>query len=202
LEVIKKNIMKKILLIIMLIFSIASCQNKQDKQNKMSSLNQSENNYIYTFKVSVANPYEIYLNDVPFDKSIEKSSINFELPINDLILKSGEQKIKIVLHSENDKNIDKIGLEHFKLDVMRYKSISEVGQNGFLVKEVKFTNIVSSPIVVKDDLVNIEIPYENIGWSLSSDLSNDNKEALKEEVLKKYNELKDVINKGDINSFF
>ena len=57
------------------------------------------------------------------------------------------------------------------------------------------------PVVEKSEFVDIDIPYKVTGWSGSVDLSKENQTVLKNEVLLKYSELREIINKGEIKEF-
>ena len=57
------------------------------------------------------------------------------------------------------------------------------------------------PVVEKSEFVDIDIPYKVTGWLGSVDLSKENQTVLKNEVLLKYSELREIINKGEIKEF-
>lgn len=199
--------MKNMILIGLLIFNIASCQKKENINNsrhltkKDITMNEQP---IYTLAISVANPHEVYLNDMPLIKDYNKGSSNFEIPLNDYILKSGIQKIRIVLLPEEGKTIvDKSGIDYIDAKVYRYsKGLSEMNpEKRTLIKSINLKEFKEIPIVVKEIEFDAIVPYELIGWSKSVDLSKENQEVLKKEVLKKYEELRGILNNGDYEGF-
>ncbi len=197
--------MKKIIIIGLLILSFTNCQKKgvniaNDNHSKKEI--DMEKTPVYTIKISAANPYEVLVNDMPFEKDYNNGSSTVELPINDLILRSGKQIIKIkILPNSGGNTVDQSGLNYFNLKVLQYTSVSSIGSNGKLIKEITLKDQKELPIVTIEKIVNLEVPYNVQGWSKSQDLAKEDKTVLKNEVLSKYQELKNVLNKGDLKSF-
>ena len=200
--------MKKIIIFGLFILNLANCQEKKvqiktNNENNFEKTKKMEITPIYTIKVSVANPYEILVNDMPFDKNFEKGSTNFELPINDLILQGGMQRVKVILHPDIGKNVvDKSGLDYLDVKIYKYKDISSIGNDGELVKSINLKDMKEAPIVAKEELVFMQVPYKLKGWIESEDLSKEDKTKLINEVVLKYKSLSNLLNNGDLKGFF
>ena len=180
-----KNIIKTIFLLCF-IFSFAQ---KIKEENNSLNKNKINEQPIYTIAISVANPHEVYLNDMPLIKDYSSGSSNVELHINNFILKSGVQMVKIVLLPEEGKTaVDKLGIDHIDIKIYRYPNgLSEMSPDKrTLVKAIDLKEFKEIPIVVKEVTFEAKVPYVLKGCSESVDLSKENQEALKKEVLKTY----------------
>lgn len=197
--------MKNIILIGLLIFNIASCQKKGNNSKHITNNNNTMNEQpIYTLAISVANPHELYLNDMPLIKDYNKGSSNFEIPLNDFILKSGIQNLKIILLPEEGKTIvDKSGIDYVDVKIYRYSNgLSDMNpEKRTLIKSINLKEFKEIPIVVKEVEFNVIVPYELLGWTKSADLSKENQEVLKKEVVTKYEELRAILNNGNYEGF-
>ena len=198
--------MKNMILIGLLIFNIASCQRKESNNIRYITKNNNIMNEqpIYTLAISVANPHEVYLNDMPLIKDYNRGSSNFEIPLNDFILKSGIQNLKIVLLPEEGKErVDKSGIDYVDVKIYRYSNgLSEMtAEKRTLIKVINLKEFIEIPIVVKEVEFNAIVPYELKGWSESVDLSKENQEVLKNEVINKYEELRTILNNGNYDDF-
>lgn len=159
---------------------------------------------IYTLKISVANPYETYINDMPVEKDYGKGSANSELPINDFILKSGIQNIKVILMPEQGKlTVDKLGIDYVDVKIYKYPhGLSNMSSDErILIKEFNLKECKESSIIRKESEFITKVPYEVKGWEKSISLLAENQENLKGEVLAKYEELKTMLNNGDLATF-
>ena len=200
--------MKNALLTCLIIFSISSCQKKKTEEkvivNNLKNKNKMNEQPIYTLAISVANPHEVYLNDMPLIKDYNEGSSNFEMPMNDFILKSGQQNLKIVLLPEKGKTmVDKLGIDHVDIKIFRYSSgLSNMSPDKrTIVKVINLKEFNELPILIKVVEFNAIVPYELVGWSKSVDLSKENQEKLKKDVLAKYEELSRILNNGDYDGF-
>lgn len=194
--------MKNLLLLVLLTFGMLNCQTK--KEEIIKNAKQKNNQPIYTLAISVANPHEVYLNDMPLIKDYNKGSSNFETSLNNFILKSGIQNLKIILLPEEGKTIvDKSGIDYIDVKIYRYSNgLSEMNpEKRTLIKAVTLKEFAEIPIVVKEVEFNAIVPYELIGWSKSVDLSIENQEVLKKEVVTKYEELRKFFEIKDINKW-
>ncbi len=192
--------MNKLILIGLLVFNIASCQKKENTNTIIKKNNIMNDQPIYTLKISVANPYETYVNDMPVEKDYEKGSTNTEIPVNDFILKSGVQFVKIVLLPEKGKSeVDKSGIDYVNVKIYQYPhGLSNMSsEDKVLIKEFNLSEFRESPVISKEIQFEARVHYEVKGWSESADLSKENLNVLKDEVLDKYSEIKQTLNEGD-----
>lgn len=67
--------------------------------------------------------------------------------------------------------------------------------------EINLKDQKEMPVVKKAEFVDIDVPFKVTGWSGSVDLSKENQTVLKNEVLLKYSELREISNKGEIKEF-
>jgi hypothetical protein len=200
--------MKNILLICLMLFNVVSCQTKKTEEKLITQQNNYKNNKemneqpIYTLAISVANPHEVYINDMPLIKDYNEGSSNFEIPLNNLISKSGIQTVKIVLLPDTGKSlVDKSGIDYVDIKIYRYISgLSNMSpEKRALVKEINLKEFKELPIVAKEVEFNAIVPYELMGWSKSVDLSKENQETLRNEVVAKYEELRKIFETKDVN---
>lgn len=199
-------IYKGVIVILILCLALESCQRTGKAEIRNDNLNSTpktqDNTPIYTLKVSVANPYEILINDMPFDKSFDNGSTSFELPINDYVLQSGPQRFKVTLFPDSGEFfLDKIGLEYLDIKVYKYSDISSVGSGGEEIGSIDMRGILDSPLAVCDTVFNLEVPYQLTGWSASVDLSEEDRSTLEKEVLQKYESLQTILNSGSLTDF-
>lgn len=202
--------MKIIITICLIFFNLISCQTKENnneikniKENNVNNIKMKEQP-IYTLAISVANPHEVYLNDIPLIKDYNKGSSNFEMPMNNFILKSGLQSLRIVLLPEKGKTmVDKLGIDHVEVKIYRYSNgLSEMNpENRILVKTINLKEFKEMTQVVKEVEFDARVPYEVKGWSESVDLSKENQNELEKEVLSKYEELRKILNDGNYEKF-
>jgi hypothetical protein len=191
----------------LLLISLVKCQGKQsgNKQNIIHQKQQTmQEQPIYTLKILAANRYETYVNDMPLEKDYLKGSTDTEIPINDFILASGIQKIKIVLLPDSGKVVvDKSGISYLNVTIYKYpRGLSYMTTDeAVVIKEINLKDKTEAPIVVKEVEISVEVPYKINGWSNSVDLAKENQELLKKEVIAKYEELRQIINKGDFEAF-
>lgn len=133
--------------------------------------------YIVAFKSAICN-YEIYINNLPAYSHIEGGSVSSQIPINQLIMASGKQEIKIII-------LPLIGEPVFKKDsfieikVFCYDSSTNDYENT--VESYKF-NIdslydVKIPIIQRNDFFSANVPYELKNWD-SFDLIKDKKNEI------------------------
>lgn len=197
--------MKKLIILSLLIINLTNCQEKKQTDNtkneKQSAMKEEP---IYTIKISSANPYEIYVNDMPLEKDHQAGSSNTETPFNDFVLKSGLQQFKLRIFPDKGKTmVDKKGLDYIEVKIYKYsKGLSNMTpDNAVVIKQIDLKDLKELPIVEKQFAINLSVPFEIKGWSESVDLSKEDKEKLKAEVLAKYNEIRTQINAGNFADF-
>lgn len=182
-----------------------SCNKAQDKLKQTINLKTMNEQPIYTLKVTSGNPYESYINNMVLEKDYLTGSSDSELIINDLILKSGKQKLQIVLlPNDGNKTVDKLGIDYLTLSIYRYNNgyTSYVERKSTLIYEFKLDDPhVEMPIITKEWIFNIDVPYKLKNWEHSIDLRKEDEDKLLKEVVDYYNHLANIINKGDKNSF-
>lgn len=187
-----------------LLFHI-SCNKAQDTLNKITNLETMNQQPIYTLKITSGNPYETYINNMILEKDYLPGSTDNELIINDLILKSGKQKLRIVLFpNKGNKIVDKLGIDYLKLGIYKYNEgyQSYVERKSTLVCEFKLDKQQGEmPIIVKEWIFDAKVPYSLKNWENGVDLSKEDKDILTKEVVNYYNDLGKIINKGDKRSF-
>lgn len=196
--------MRTLIILSLLSINLINCQDKNVSQQKNEKKSPMKEQPIYTIKISSANPYEIYVNDMPLEKDHETGSSNTETPFNDFVLKSGVQQFKIMLFPNKGKTVvDKAGINHVEVKIYKYtKGLSNMTpDNAVILKQIDLKDMQEMPVVIKQFAVALDVPYEIKGWSQSVDLSKENQEKLRSEVLAKYDELRLIINSGNIKGF-
>lgn len=190
----------KIIAITILLANCSKSQKEITKSMNAEMKNQKGNNYtmIYEF------PYngEVLVNDVLIDKSIY-GTLNGTEFINSFILENGEQNIKTQLLA-NTSNITSESLKKSSTDFGIYNANFENGeiQNIKTIEKLNFPEITTPvPTIVGQWEFNAELPFKLEGWKNSEDLSKWDKDKLEKEVVKKYNNLRDLLNSGNSSEF-
>ncbi len=197
--------MKHIIIGSLLLVSSFNCksQEKEDVRSKNYQKQETTRDEpIYTLKISVANRYETYVNDMPLEKDFKNGSTTTQLPINNFILKSGVQKIKIIIYPDSGNLlVDGSGRDYVNVKIYKYPhGIDNMQQDdATLISETNLKDLALAPIVKKEFEISANVPYEVDGWIKSVDLSKENQEAFKKEVAQKYEELRTLLinRKGD-----
>lgn len=169
--------------------------NKEKKENM-----NVHNTPIYRINFESYLPFELYLNDVLIDKNNSNGSVDFFETLNEYILSSGKQELKIKLYPFIGKSkVSYKDMEDIKVQI--YKSPSLNDETFTLIQDIKFPNF-------KDNLPNfeyktyfeVEVPYKNIGWMNSKDLTKE--ENLLDEVVLFYENVRTILNNGDYEKYF
>ncbi len=213
--------MKQILTLSILILSLISCaQDKQKKESKIQKkmrpiielyANAKKLNYksepIYVMKAQQSGCfYEIYVNDILVSKLYKNvTRIGNIVDLNDVILKSGTQKVTIKLFpptGANGKLLKKLYYgTHFELEIRKYdkkRKGNEVSVKDYFAptttgkKDGPF-KYAGTPYFEDTFTFEAEVPYSLKGWSESQDLTKLDKEVLEKEVLAFYAEYDKVI---------
>lgn len=185
-------------LCLVLIISVAlvnfNCSNK--KEEKML-----ETKPIYELFIDAKGCfYEILINDVPVYFHYNIGATAFRLPINSFIPKKGIQKISLRMISvaegkpfpqgaEVTFNIDEYpqGFPRERRTVFTYKTAPfEEKNKGIFASEKEFY---------------ANVPYELVNWQNGIDLSKENKDKLKNELGKIYQEYTDVFKNKDLSKY-
>ncbi|MFV0531640.1 MAG: hypothetical protein ACK5MD_09430 [Flavobacteriales bacterium] len=190
----------KIMAVAILLTSCSKSQENTTKSMKTEIENKNGSNYtmIYDF------PYngDVLINDVLVDKSIY-GVLNGTEFINSFILDNGEQDITIELKS-NKENITSEQIKKSSNDFGIYNATFENGeiQNIQTLQKLNFPEI-STPVsaTVGKWKFNASLPFKLNGWKNSEDLSKWDKNKLEIEVVKKFDELRDLLNAGNSSGF-
>lgn len=199
---------KGILFLLFLVYMLTACQEKKSNStqqkvflNKEKKENMNVHNTpIYRINFESYLPFELYLNDVLIDKNNSNGSVDFFETLNEYILSSGKQELKIKLYPFIGKSkVSYKDMEDIKVQI--YKSPSLNDETFTLIQDIKFPNF-------KDNLPNfeyktyfeVEVPYKNIGWMNSKDLTKE--ENLLDEVVLFYENVRTILNNGDYEKYF
>jgi len=192
--------MKKLIIFLNLIALLISCAKNTNethinKKNKMNTIYYA--NYNFSF------PFEIMINDVLLEKDVFNGRSGPDR-LNNYILNSGRQKIKIKIFAPKNynngllKNKDlQILSEHSAL----YKvNISDKSYN--LIKKLEFSPIPKDlPFYEQEWEFDANVANEVIGWKNSKDLTKIDKEELQQKVYEKFKDLYNQLNEGNIEKF-
>ncbi len=177
-----------------------------------------EKQITYAIHINAKTPYEIYIDDIPLPRfgRYYESGMNATLELNPYLLGNGTHKLKVrylPLETAKDSLLHPGDVYHNKdakwnIFFVNYikDSNDPLGYEG----EIDYVNsaleVVPPPKAVpfweqEFDLEIKDLPYTLTGWSKSQDLSKIDKEILKKEVFQYYNQLRDVMNKGDMEKY-
>lgn len=154
--------------------------------------------YMIDFSASAC-MFEILINDYPVISMNVEGQVSTNLPINYSILESGEQVI-------SHKIMPLLGetLIHEKAELKYDIKLFDVSSD-FVFKE-QFAEYKSEPIedkkipvITYNKKFTAKVPYKLEAWQNGALLKNDDKH--KEKLYFAYNEIINLINKGDYNSF-
>lgn len=154
--------------------------------------------YMIDFSASAC-MFEILINDYPVISMNVEGQVSTNLPINHSILESGEQ---VVSH----KIMPLLGETsiHEKAELKYNIKLFDVS-NDFVFKE-QFAEYKSEPIedkklpiIASNKKFNAKVPYKLEAWQNGTLLKNDDNH--KQKLYFAYNEIINLINKGDYTSF-
>lgn len=193
--------MKNVLSSCFLILAIAcfgSCKDKEvDKEkNKPEVFN-------YKLRYGFDLQGEIRVNDVVVEKG--PFSIYYEdIILDEFILDDGITTIEVELSSDT-KPKSKINQENLydqEEDFSFFKAGSKQDKYK-VIKNFHFKQIPEPSYIVKDKWeVEVKRIYDLKGWKESEDLSKWNQKELEIQVVKKYKQLLELINSGDVDGLF
>ncbi|WP_284460954.1 hypothetical protein [Chryseobacterium sp.] len=200
--------------------TIASTMENQDQliDQKMLDIYKQVKVYDYSplYQVEFSQDacgYEILINDIPLHRYLFLGSANMQrIPINDHILRSGQQEITIRLFppqlSDESWSPTFVEASNFKIKVLRskadgplndYKQIFEFststkrGTENFLATGQKVFEFKGTFVA--------DVPYELEGWHNSKDLSRENKDELLKEAISAYNRFRNILIKKDVTAY-
>lgn len=209
--------MKRIFMYVLAGSSLLSCgqdKKKVDSSSSISELYKSvkfmDHNTNYRANISVgACNFTLLINDVPVAQYFEESGGNFTttVPINNVILKSGQQTFKLILHpGYTDGKPTKALSENVTVNI----TIEGFAYNGSAIKKIAAPISVVSisakqknfkqtgqPSAVYEGVFNVNVPYHLIGWSESKDLRKEDSAQLLKQLLAFYKEYSDILTSRD-----
>lgn len=215
--------MKKNIILAILCIAISSCgQKKNEKKDIMDQNNVLKVTEIYkNVKKYVDNPsytlhinstagctFELLVNDLPVYEFYDSGNCTGSIPINENLVKSGIQKLKIRITPPVNENFDMA--KEIDLAKIVFKININYGDYG-KVKVKDFKNALNYEFKNSDQKLpyyeinldfNAEVPYQNDinAWVKSVDLSKEDESKLLKEVEDYYKDMIKIYERKDINS--
>lgn len=175
--------------------------NQKSESNNQYIMNMQKN--IYYLNLELFMSYEVYVNDVKIANNIQSGPVSGLRYLNEFILNSGKQTIRLIDRDINEtgkSNLPDNIFEKFNLEVY---STDENEENIQVVKKFEFPNIPTPRPYYYENTWEFEavVPYNIDGWKKGVDLSKLDKELLSKKVIAKFEYLRDLINKGNVDKF-
>lgn len=172
-----------------------NCNKKEN--NKMSTDNQP----IYELYIDARGCYfEILINDVPVYFHYNIGATAFRLPINNYISKSGEQSISLKMLSVVDGKPFPNGTE-LSLVIDEYpKGLPRGRRNIFTYKTPVFEE-KNKGLFADAKIFQTNVPYSLTDWRLGIDLTKENKDSLRKELEKIYQEYTFSFKNRDLSKY-
>lgn len=180
------------------IFSLIFFTNSNDTKKKSVMNNQQK--IIYGLDIDISTPFNIYINDISVLKYTREGKLSTYIPINDLLIDNETQTIKIELTKRSSKDfLAKDLYKYFKVDlVTTFDMISFVKVETFdIPKDINNKNFISHLFFFKIETTLFEIR----DWTKSTILLEGNQKKILEEVKRFYNNIFEILNNGDYNSY-
>ncbi|MDM1409112.1 hypothetical protein [Myroides sp. DF42-4-2] len=204
---------KKFTLIILTLFSLQSCAQKK-QENKMENiyvkLNAVEHEKIVFLSLNYSScSIEVLINDIPIYSNLNgklKSGNSFSLQINEYILKSGIQNLKIKLYpTSNDSDVldsTIFALAKASVKIVYGNKGEKISSYESLINmDINPTDIKESPYYEVNNSFEIKyLPYVLLGWSNSVNLGKENVRELEKEVVTYFNSYRDDMRNKNIES--
>lgn len=156
---------------------------------------------LYYLDYNLFTSYEIFLNDVKIVNNIESGPVSGMVYLNEFILKSGIQKLKVREFLVNiNTPIPSDLVNRVTLDIYTTDKNEE---NIKKIKEFKIPLQESpKPYFYEFEFeFKAEVPYELEAWTNGRDLMKIDHESLRNKVVNKFEELKKTLNEGRIDEF-
>ena len=196
--------MKTIKLIAVVAILFISCTGQEKQNNDMETkYNTDIQKKLYYLNLELFMTYEIYINDIKIANNIQSGPVSGLRYLNEYILNSGKQTIKLV-----DRDINPLGksnlpdniFDKFNLEVY---STDENEENIQIVKKFDFPSIPTPKPYYYENTWEFDavVPYNIDGWKKGRDLSKLDEKELKEKVVAKFEYLHNLINKGNVDKF-
>jgi hypothetical protein len=161
--------------------------------------------YILHMNTAAGFSFELLINDQLFYTRYESGTLTGSMPLVDVILKSGKQRIKIRMFPPVDDNYvmkpliepKDVGLEFRIVYGDEKRDKPDAFHEVFNYKLPRF----EQPLPYYE--VNLEfeakVPYELEGWAGGVDLTQEDKEELQKEVEEQYRKVIKMYESGDVN---
>lgn len=183
----------------------------------MSSLPKyaKEKQITYAVHVNAKTPYEIFIDDIPLERFYE-SGINSTMELNPYLLRNGKHILKVrylPLETAKDRLLhpgDVYFNEDAKWNIFFVSYIKNENEPLGYEGEIDYVNselqVVAPPEPVPfwEQTFELDIkslPYSLKGWSASKDLNKMDQDVLADEVFDFFQDLRDVMNNGNFDSF-
>lgn len=189
------------IIVLFMTFIYICCHNEKKNEKKIiENMNQSQKEYYLNQKFGNFN-YEIYINDILISSSISGNGTPGPYEINPYIFSSGNQKLRIKISAPTE-----LGKEYLApKDITDFQGktfISLLENENFdnvkIIKEINFPPINSKvPFIEQEWIFEAEAIDGIDNLNKSQDLTKIDKEKLQQEVVVKYEQLKNLLNQGD-----
>ncbi|WP_405266368.1 hypothetical protein [Cellulophaga sp. Ld12] len=156
---------------------------------------------IYYLNLELFMSYEIYVNDLKITNNIQSGPVSGLEYLNDYILNSGVQKIKLIDRDlKTNSNIPDDLFSQMKLEIFTSDENEEnIEQlNGF---DFPSTSIPRPYYFEYTWEFDAEVPYEIEGWKNGKDLTQLDSKELEKMLLDKFKYFKKILNDGEITKF-
>ncbi|PQL95838.1 hypothetical protein [Apibacter adventoris] len=179
-------------------------ENKMDAKNIMEKIvikNKIYKQPIYGIHIQSASPYEVSINDILLDSFYDSGSVDYDLDLNQWLLKSGTITIKSKIYPTRDKPkanlVEENIASYFQISLYVYeKDDGQVSKNN--LKTYKFSSFtIPVPYLEEEWKMDIKLPYKLTGWDDGVNLIEEDRGKLAQEVIAKYEELFKILNSGD-----
>ncbi|MDR6761944.1 hypothetical protein J2Y38_002155 [Flavobacterium sp. 2755] len=143
----------------------------------------STNEPFYELEIKTAHCFiEILINETPIFSHYKSDGVAVDYPINDAILSSGKQSIKVrILSATEDENIFKYATCELKI-FAKEANIEALGRS--LVYEIPMIDFKEKKLPLYENIYSFiaNVPYKNAGWENSIDLKKNDEDLLLKEL--------------------
>jgi hypothetical protein len=203
------------LILILFISCMPNNKNYKMSESNISEIYNKTQNYdkkvIVFFNINYLScSTEILVNDIPIYKNLngkDKAGESFSFQINEYLLKSGKQELKIrIFPTSNEKDISNSSISNssnLNLNIIYGDPKTQKIKDYQTAINYETNNSKINPhtpfIEIKKEFYIHELPYELKGWSESVSLTKEDKNKLQSEVVQFYNDFKDNYISKDID---
>ncbi|WP_208862617.1 hypothetical protein, partial [Flavobacterium hercynium] len=146
----------------------------------------------------------ILINDIPVFNHYQNDGMAVDYPINDAILKSGEQPIEVRILSSTRENISKYAVCELKIFV---KEANKEASGRNLVYQIPMIDFKENKTPIYANVFSFiaNVPYKNVGWENSINLKKQDENLLVKELedyLQKIMSIYNSRNEKEYEQFF